>query len=44
MLNQLIFQDSLDLIDKKCFNGLKNEYDVQLVSQVQLMSQISQKW
>ena len=31
-LKMLDFQDILDLINKKCLNGLKNEYDVQLVS------------
>ena len=29
-LNMLNFQDILDLIDKKCFNGLINGHDVQL--------------
>ena len=29
-LNMVNFQDILDLIDKKCFNGLINGHDVQL--------------
>ena len=29
-LNMVNFQDILDLIGKKCFNGLINEHDVQL--------------
>ena len=29
-LDMVDFQDILDLINKKCLNGLKNEYDVQL--------------
>ena len=31
-VHMLNFQDISDLINKKCFNGLKNEYNVQLVS------------
>ena len=31
-------EDILDLINRKCFKGLKSEYDVQLVFHVQLVS------